>query len=70
MGRGSQLLERVKTLPGVQSASMADHPLLGGAWITGIAAGGYQPQPGQDMNTTQIRYPLVHLCHSAASFEL
>jgi predicted permease len=48
----AQLLERVKTLPGVQSASMANHPLLGGASIDGVSIEGYQPQPGQDMSTT------------------
>jgi predicted permease len=48
----AQLLERVKTLPGVQSASMTDMPLLDGAWITGISIEGYQPRPGQDMSTT------------------
>src|SRR5262249_4130020 len=46
----AQLLERVKTLPGVQSASMADMPLLGGAWITGASIEG--SQPGQDMSVT------------------
>jgi putative ABC transport system permease protein len=48
----AKLLERVKTLPGAQSASMADHPLLGGATITGIAVEGYQPRPGENMSTT------------------
>jgi len=46
----AQLLERVKTLPGAQSASMADMPLLGGAWITGASIEG--SQPGQDMTVT------------------
>jgi predicted permease len=48
----AQLIERVKTLPGVQSASLADHPLLGGASIDGLSIEGYQPGPGQDMSTT------------------
>ncbi|HEV2667052.1 MAG TPA: ABC transporter permease, partial [Blastocatellia bacterium] len=48
----AQLLERVKTLPGAQSASMANHPLLGGATITGISIEGYQPRPGENMSTT------------------
>src|SRR5262245_4739000 len=48
----AQLLERVKTLPGAQSASMADMPLLGGAWVTGITIDGYQSRPGQDTSVT------------------
>src|SRR5262249_20796855 len=36
----AQLLERVNTLPGVQSASFADIPLLGGAWVDGLRAAG------------------------------
>jgi len=48
----AQLLERVKNLPGVQQASFADMPLLGGAWITGATVEGYQSQPGQDMSIT------------------
>src|SRR5262245_866981 len=51
----AQLLERVKTLPGVQSASMTDMPLLGGAWVTGVSIEGYQSRPGQDMSTTAKR---------------
>ena len=48
----AQLLERVKTLPGVQQASFADIPLLSGAWVTGVTIEGYQPRPGQDMSIT------------------
>jgi predicted permease len=46
----AQLLERVKALPGVQSASFADMPLMGGAWISGISVEGYQAPPGRDMS--------------------
>jgi predicted permease len=46
----AQLLERVRSLPGVQSASLADMPLMGGAWISGISIEGYHAQPGQDMS--------------------
>jgi len=48
----AQLLERVKALPGVQSASMTDMPLLGGAWVTGVSIEGYQSRPGQDTSVT------------------
>ena len=46
----TQLLERVEALPGVQSASFADMPLMGGAWISGISIEGYQAPPGRDMS--------------------
>jgi predicted permease len=46
----AQLLERVGTLPGVQSASLADMPLLGGVWIDGLSVEGYQAPAGQDMS--------------------
>src|SRR2546429_4640700 len=51
----AQLLDRVKSLPGVQSVSVADMPLLGGAYIDGISVEGYQPPPGQDMSTRAKR---------------
>src|SRR5262249_24936356 len=47
----AQLLDRVNALPGVQSASLADMSLLGGAWIDGISVEGYHPPAGQDMST-------------------
>ncbi|HKR61147.1 MAG TPA: ABC transporter permease, partial [Pyrinomonadaceae bacterium] len=46
----AQVLDRINTLPGVQSASFADMPLLGGAWIDGVSVEGFQPQAGQDMS--------------------
>jgi predicted permease len=36
----AQLLERINALPGVQSASFADKPLLGGASVDGLRAAG------------------------------
>ncbi len=48
----SQVLDRVKSLPAVQSASYADMPLLGGAWVDGISVEGNQPSTGQDMSTS------------------
>jgi predicted permease len=47
----AQLLDRVKALPGVRSASLADSPLLGGAWVDGLSVEGFQALPGQDMST-------------------
>jgi len=48
----AQLLDRVSALPGVQSASLTDMPLLAGAWVDGVSVEGYQARPGQDMSTT------------------
>jgi predicted permease len=38
----ADLLARVQLLPGVRSASIADSPLLGGAWFDGLAVEGRQ----------------------------
>jgi predicted permease len=48
----AQLLERVNRLPGVQSASLADMPLMGGAWIDGVSVEGYKAAAGQDMSVS------------------
>ena len=48
----AQLLERVKNVPGVQSASVADMPLFGGAWIDGISVEGYKAAAGEDMSSS------------------
>src|SRR4029079_12331086 len=46
----SELLERVRNLPGVQSAAIADNlPLSGGIGWGSISIEGYQPSNGQDM---------------------
>lgn len=50
------LSERVRALPGVQSASLVDHPhggLLGSA-RRGIEIEGYQPRPGEDMQVDGV----------------
>jgi predicted permease len=46
----SQLLDRVKVLPGVVAASMTDMPLLDGAWIDGVSIKGRPARPGEDMS--------------------
>jgi putative ABC transport system permease protein len=48
----AQLLERVNRLPGAQSASFADMPLMGGAWIDGIEVEGYKAAAGQEMSVS------------------
>ena len=48
----SDLLDRVRSLPGVETVSLADTPLLGGAWVDGLSVEGIEPAPGQDMSTT------------------
>jgi predicted permease len=46
-----RLLDRVSTLPGVRSASLAHYsPLSGRSWSMDITIQGYTPRPGQDMN--------------------
>ena len=47
-----RLLERVNRLPGVQSASIADMPLMGGAWIDGASVEGYKAAADQDMSVS------------------
>jgi putative ABC transport system permease protein len=51
----AQLLERVNRLPGAQSASFADMPLMGGAWVDGVEVEGYKAAPGQDMSVSAKR---------------
>ncbi len=43
----SELLERVRTMPGVRSASIADQPLLGGAMFDGLVVEGHTTLPGR-----------------------
>ena len=51
-----ELLERVRRLPGVTSASIADNlPLSGGIGWGSIAIEGYQPSGGQEMIQSDIR---------------
>lgn len=45
----TQLLDRVKTLPSVEAASMADQALLDGAWLDGVSIGGRESRPGEDL---------------------
>jgi predicted permease len=42
-----QLLERVKALPGVRSASVADSPLLGNRWFDGLVVEGHTAPPNE-----------------------
>jgi predicted permease len=50
-----RLLARLQTLPGVQSAALADWVPLGLSWNgAGIAPDGYVPQPHEDMNVASV----------------
>ena len=50
------LLERVRSLPGVKSAAIADNlPLSGGIGWGGISIEGYQPSAGQEMIQADVR---------------
>src|ERR1044072_210282 len=50
------LLERVRSLPGVKSAAIADNlPLSGGIGWGGISIEGYQPSAGQDLIQSDAR---------------
>jgi len=46
-----RLLERVKALPGVRSAALAEASVLGGFHTSNISIEGYAPKPGEDMNS-------------------
>jgi len=47
-----QLLDRVKAVPGVRSASFSFlTPISGGGWDNFIFVEGYTPRPGEDMDT-------------------
>jgi predicted permease len=48
----SELLDRVNALPGVRSASIADSPLLGGAYIDGLSVEGYPARQGENLNVS------------------
>jgi putative ABC transport system permease protein len=48
----ARMLERVSRLPGVQSASFADMPLMGGVWVDDISVEGYKAAAGQDMSVS------------------
>jgi predicted permease len=52
-----QLLERVRALPGVSSASLSDHLPLGTSRIVhGVTIDGFTPPPGQDSIQLQVAY--------------
>jgi predicted permease len=44
----AQLLDSVTALPGVRSASLADRPLLSGAYIDGLSVEGHAARPGEE----------------------
>ena len=48
----SDLLERVNALPGVRSASVANSPLLGGAYIDGLSVEGHPARQGEDLGVS------------------
>jgi predicted permease len=47
-----ELLDRVSALPGVHSASVADSPLLGGAYVDGLSVEGHPARHGQDLSVS------------------
>ena len=54
-GLYNALLDRISTLPGVQSASLASYsPISGSGWSEDITVPGYVPRTGQDMNVPFI----------------
>jgi predicted permease len=47
-----ELLDRVGALPGVHSASVADSPLLGGAYVDGLSVEGHPALQGEDLSVS------------------
>ncbi len=47
-----ELLDRVRALPGVRSAALADMPLLGGAHIDGLSVEGHAARQGEDLGVS------------------
>ena len=47
-----ELLERVRGLPGVGSAALADMPLLGGAHVDGLSVEGHVARQGEDLDVS------------------
>jgi predicted permease len=48
----AQLLDSVSALPGVRSASLADRPLLSGAYIDGLSVEGHAARPGEELSVS------------------
>ena len=51
------LLDRVNALPGVLSASVADSPLLGGAYVDGLSVEGHPASAGKDGVSIKVVTP-------------
>ncbi|HLK66059.1 MAG TPA: ABC transporter permease [Bryobacteraceae bacterium] len=47
-----QLLDKVRALPGVGSAALADMPLLGGAHVDGLSVEGHTARQGEDLGVS------------------
>ena len=45
-----RLLDRVRALPGVRSATLASSTLTEGTWVSNISIEGYTPKPQEDMD--------------------